>query len=272
MASPLVAGAAGLVASRHPTWSSDQIREAIEQNTAPLDDAGLGAGLLDVAAALAVSAPTASPAMMTPSPSAPVPTTTPRATASSTPAPGAESDELHRLINDYRQANNRHKLLRDERLDTAAARHAIDMQQNGFCGHAGSDGSSPYQRMLSAGYPAPLFEIVACGYRSADIIMAAIKRCASPGCGDPLPRERILSEASVAVGIAARDGHWAITLGGSESRSPTPTPTATEPTATPASTIAPTATPTLTAEPAGFWLWCWRAGEDAPLQCEQRER
>ena len=40
----------------------------------------------------------------------------------------------------------------DERLRCAARKHSKDMSVNGFFSHTGSDGSTPWARMNSAGY------------------------------------------------------------------------------------------------------------------------
>jgi uncharacterized protein YkwD len=43
-------------------------------------------------------------------------------------------------------------LTRDSRLELAAQRHSADMASKNFFSHTGSDGSSPFDRMLDAGY------------------------------------------------------------------------------------------------------------------------
>lgn len=259
MSAPQVAGAGGLLAGAWPGATGDEIRRALEDGTRELDPR-LGAGLLDIAAALDIApAPTATPG----NGREPSSTATPTSTATATPTGAA--DELVALIDEERDKRGLNRLAIDTRLIAAAERHTQDMRSSGFCGHAGSDGSSPERRMREAGYPDPLFEIVACGYIRPQALMRAILGCVSPGCGDPSPRDRILSELVTDIGVAERAGYWTIDLGGTGTVRP-PTPTSTViPTAT--ATATATATVTATPEPEGFWMWCW----DVPLRCEERE-
>jgi uncharacterized protein YkwD len=63
-----------------------------------------------------------------------------------------EESELIRLINEARAQNNLSALRSVAALNTAARRHSNDMAQKNFMSHTGSDGSSPWDRMVQVGY------------------------------------------------------------------------------------------------------------------------
>ena len=56
------------------------------------------------------------------------------------------------LINDYRAANGLAPLALSETLNKAADAHSQDMASNNFLGHTGTNGSSPKDRLVAAGY------------------------------------------------------------------------------------------------------------------------
>lgn len=160
MAAPMVSGVAGLVNSRFK-----DIRPRLEGTARDIGDPRLGAGLIDAFEAV-TGEPVGSPI---PQPS-PTPRPSPTSTISPTRTPNSDREgRAENLINDYRKLNGKSRLLTDFRLTEAARGHSQDMQQNNYCGHYGSDGSSPYDRMREAGFPlASGGEIVACGYSSVD--------------------------------------------------------------------------------------------------------
>ena len=62
----------------------------------------------------------------------------------------------------------------DGRLIAAAQKHSVDMHEHGFMSHAGSDGSSPSDRVEREGYAwRRLSENVASGYTTPEAVMAA---------------------------------------------------------------------------------------------------
>ncbi len=60
--------------------------------------------------------------------------------------------QLLSLINQERQNNGIAPLNTDSRLVNAARAHSQDMGCNAFFSHTGSDGSSPFDRILAFGY------------------------------------------------------------------------------------------------------------------------
>ena len=64
----------------------------------------------------------------------------------------AEADLL-RALNDERGRQGLAPVAIDERLLCAARKHAMDVGGNGSCGHVGSDGSWPWDRAMTCGFP-----------------------------------------------------------------------------------------------------------------------
>jgi hypothetical protein len=60
----------------------------------------------------------------------------------------------------------------DVRLVAAARRHSLDMAENEFLGHVGSDGSTPWDRMADAGYAGGAGETAGAGYSSPEAIVS----------------------------------------------------------------------------------------------------
>lgn len=72
--------------------------------------------------------------------------------------------EILRLINQQRTANNLPALLEDAALTQAARRHAQDMAINHLTGHVGSDSTHSGDRMIQEGFAgAPVGEVVGGG-------------------------------------------------------------------------------------------------------------
>lgn len=87
-------------------------------------------------------------------------------------------------------------LRQDTRLVRASRDHSAWMARTGSFGHTGRAGSSFVARERAAGYPAPLSENIAWGYRSgADVVNAWMR---SPG-----HRANILNCRARAVGVGA---------------------------------------------------------------------
>ncbi len=99
--------------------------------------------------------PTATPVPPSPTPTwtaTPVPPTPTPASACNPQGDAAFEAQVVDLINQERQARGLAPLQVHSALQTAARGHSQDMACNGFFGHTGSDGSTPWERALRAGY------------------------------------------------------------------------------------------------------------------------
>lgn len=240
MASPVVAGIAGLLVSQDPSRTPQQVRALIEQNADPVSGQ-LGSGRVNAGRALAGGP------VVTPGPtSTRTPTATPPVVGpTETPATDVEA-RVAQLINNERQAQGLPALRVDSRLTEAARRHSRDMAQNSFCGHIGTDGSDPYDRMRDAGYPAPYGETVACGYQTPESVVTA-------WLNSPAHRAILLCSVCTDIGVGYGQGGqyvflWTATFGQAGPLPVTPTPTSTR-TATPPPPATATPTPTATRTP-----------------------
>ena len=63
-----------------------------------------------------------------------------------------DADRILQLVNAERASQGLSSLTRNAQLDAAALAHATDMRNNNFFAHTGSDGSSPSDRVTTAGY------------------------------------------------------------------------------------------------------------------------
>ncbi len=107
---------------------------------------------------------------------APVPTPTPTRVPTATPQPPSSfEEEVIRLTNQERAAHGCPPLVAEIHLMNAAEGHSNDMAVNDFFSHTGSNGSSPGDRMLAAGYPGFTHwaENIAAGYSTPAIVMNA---------------------------------------------------------------------------------------------------
>ena len=59
------------------------------------------------------------------------------------------------LINAERRKHGRRRLTRNDLLHVAASAHAMDMHGRGYFAHRSPRGTTPHQRIVRAGYPAP---------------------------------------------------------------------------------------------------------------------
>ena len=76
----------------------------------------------------------------------------------------AQELDLYQAINAARITNGVASLSLNDALVTAAQGHSVDMRDNGFLSHTGSDGSSFYDRVTAQGYDAAIAgELVAAG-------------------------------------------------------------------------------------------------------------
>ncbi|MFF2204921.1 CAP domain-containing protein [Streptomyces sp. NPDC058145] len=162
--------------------------------------------------------PTASTPQRTPKPATTAPRTTPRPTATapaattapSTPKPTATATasgvtaRIVELVNAERGKAGCSPLTLNATLTKAAQAHSQDMAAHQNMSHTGSDGSSPGDRITSAGYTWSSYgENVAYGYSTAEQVMAGWM--SSPG-----HRANILNCAfkEIGVGLAQPNSYW----------------------------------------------------------------
>jgi uncharacterized protein YkwD len=98
------------------------------------------------------------------------------------------------LVNRARLAKGCRALRVDARLVTAARLHSADMATYHYFSHTGRNGSTYASRVRATGYPSPLGENIAWGYRSAVEVMNAWMNSAGH-------RANILNCASKATGV-----------------------------------------------------------------------
>ncbi|MCO1577852.1 CAP domain-containing protein [Crossiella sp. SN42] len=112
------------------------------------------------------------------------------------------------LVNQERAKAGCRSLRVDERLVTAAQRHATDMANRGYFSHTAPEGTSFVDRARSAGYPAPGGENIAKGQRTAEKVMES-------WMGSSGHRANILNCSFVAIGVGheARGPHWVQVFG-----------------------------------------------------------
>lgn len=112
----------------------------------------------------------------------PTPTPTPTATPTMTPVPGF-AQQVVDLVNQERQNAGCAPLTVDSRLQAAAQGHSEDMALNDFFSHTGSNGSSPWDRIVAQGYNFSWAgENIAAGYTTPQDVMSAWM--SSPGHRD----------------------------------------------------------------------------------------
>lgn len=76
------------------------------------------------------------------------------------------------LVNSERAGEGCLPLSIDARLTDAALGHSQDMALNDFFSHTGSDGSSPWERMVAAGYQfSAAAENIAAGYATPEVVV-----------------------------------------------------------------------------------------------------
>ncbi|WOD38598.1 CAP domain-containing protein [Nodosilinea sp. E11] len=119
---------------------------------------------------------------------------------------GAIAQELLQLVNAERRRVNAPPLVLNDRLTSAAQRHAQDMATSGRMSHTGSDGSTMRSRIDATQYRwANIGENVAMGQPNATAVMTAWMN--SPG-----HRQNILNPAFTELGIgyatAAGRPYW----------------------------------------------------------------
>ncbi|PKO23702.1 MAG: hypothetical protein CVU38_02695 [Chloroflexi bacterium HGW-Chloroflexi-1] len=94
-----------------------------------------------------------------------------------TPPPGtttqSQAQALFDAVNAFRVAQGLPKAVHNQLLENTALAHSQDMSQNDYFSHIGSDGSTPRQRVLQAGYnPTAIGENLAGGHTNAHEIVS----------------------------------------------------------------------------------------------------
>lgn len=114
------------------------------------------------------------------------------------------------LVNDVRGRSGLGLLSVDAALNAAADVHALDMNDNHFFSHTGSDGSSFSTRALNAGYDgAPVGELIGLGFSAADGMVQA-------WLDSELHRDLLLNSVADEAGVGyLQDGsrYWVMLLG-----------------------------------------------------------
>lgn len=124
----------------------------------------------------------------------PIPTPTPIVPTPTSSAPNF-AEQVVALVNQERTAVGCNPLTMHPQLNQAAYGHSQDMAFNDFFSHTGSDGSTPFDRMLAAGYTySTAGENIAAGYTSPHGVMEGWMN--SPG-----HRSNILNCAYQHIGV-----------------------------------------------------------------------
>lgn len=122
--------------------------------------------------------------------------------------------EIINLVNQERKKNGLSPLISVDSLNVAARRHSEDMAKNDFMSHTGSDGSSPWDRMLDAGYYLTTGgENVAAGYSTPAAVFVGWMN--SAGHRDSMLNPGFCDiGAGYAYNAQSSDGHyWTLTFG-----------------------------------------------------------
>jgi thermitase len=233
MAAPVVSGAVALLVAQDSSRTAEQLENLLFSSA---DDRGTtgwdqtyGHGRLNAGRALnsGVGQPTNTPVRDAPqATSTPPPSITPIAGPSVTPSINFVQ-QLEDLINQRRVGSGLPALGSDARLREAAQLHSEDMRTNGFCGHFGSDGSSPSTRMRDSGYTRPYGETVACGHPNPAAVVDA-------WMASDAHRDIIMCASCTQMGSGYASGgfyrhYWVLNLGREASAASTPTTAATQP-------------------------------------------
>jgi uncharacterized protein YkwD len=115
-----------------------------------------------------------------------------------------EQLQLFVAINEYRAQNGLYPLILDARLNAAAWDHSVDMANQGYCRHGGTDGTDARRRMAAHGYPYDNWagENIVCGKASPEAALAWWKN-STPH------RRNLLHGHFTHIGVAmAPNGPW----------------------------------------------------------------
>ena len=111
-------------------------------------------------------------------------------------------------LNDFRASEGLPALTQSDTLQQVAERHAVDMAENGFFSHTGSDGSDVGQRAMETGYAyCTIAENIVKGQPSLDEVMAG-------WIGSPSHRRNMLLDRVTEFALARQTGNiWVMVLG-----------------------------------------------------------
>ncbi|MDA7425385.1 CAP domain-containing protein [Thalassococcus lentus] len=120
----------------------------------------------------------------------------------------AQAQQVRQMLNGLRAEQGLDPVTPSPRLESAAMAHALDMLDNGFFGHTGSDGSAVGDRARRAGYGYCLIaENIAQGQGNLAEVMGAWAN--SPG-----HRANMLREDVKDYGLVRAQGNiWVMVLG-----------------------------------------------------------
>jgi len=116
-------------------------------------------------------------------------------------------------VNSLRSASGAGPVQLNAELTAAAATHSLDMSKQNRAWHFGSDGSSPIDRVLRAGYPgAMLGETISETYETELETLGA-------WMADPGTRDVLLDQSAVSLGFSwyqEKNGKiwWTLIMGG----------------------------------------------------------
>jgi uncharacterized protein YkwD len=125
-----------------------------------------------------------------------------------------ESDDpiqkMLNLVNQLRQDHGAPSLSLNAQLTASAQGHSQDMANRNVIDHMGSDGSSPFDRMVQAGYPGNTSraENIAQGAPTPEDAMAEFVNEALDGNGRQPHVDNMLNPVYRAIGIGYASGFW----------------------------------------------------------------
>jgi uncharacterized protein YkwD len=121
---------------------------------------------------------------------------------------GAQAQQARQMLNGLRAEQGISGVVPSEILEEIAMAHAMDMAENGFFSHTGSDGSSIGDRARAAGYGyCAIAENIAKGQKSLTEVMSSW--AASRG-----HRRNMLNRNVTEYGLVRAPGHiWVMVLG-----------------------------------------------------------
>lgn len=120
------------------------------------------------------------------------------------------------LVNNYRQQSGLLPLTLSASLSNSALGHSQDMAINNFFSHAGSNGSSPWDRMRAAGYTYNtwLGENIAAGYGSAQSVFDAWRNSPEHNANILNPNYRAIGIGRYYNAASSYGWYWTTDFGG----------------------------------------------------------
>ncbi|MCT4607960.1 MAG: CAP domain-containing protein [Pelagimonas sp.] len=123
----------------------------------------------------------------------------------------AQAQQVRQLLNGLRAELGLGEVQASSALERAAMRHALDMSEQGFFDHQGSDGSTAFERARAAGYQGcQVSENIARGHTTLHAVMGGWVHSANQRKNMILPRV-------VDYGLVRAEGDiWVLLLGQDE--------------------------------------------------------